>query len=653
MRSGRASVLAFLLAAVLLWPSAASRSASGPHYPIALGSRIISLNQPPVITQDGQRYVSASVLDQLRPGPGQAVLRSPQDRVPLGGARSELPAKLLDLQRPGTQPGGKPALDWPRRIAMLDSPDRGSLIVAQSDASDIFLPPEHYNPDEDRSPLPSAEDQPAPSDSSSPQLLSAPAPESVAAARSGRKRYQLGAHVLDLAQAGQELGGELNGQPLAAKDLLEWHGQRFVSAALLQRLGLLLHFNSLDGCYALCGLVYRVEYNPQQHALALSSLVPLRISGEQVDEQQLRLDVEGGFFASPKPVDISGDPFIQRMSFKSQPQLGRGFLYLRQPRRSGYRVQSDSQQGYARVDFGNYFRLASYDLTSSGEISLNVELGAAAPLKTSQLESPPRLVLDFAGVQYTDATQRVPINRGAARELRVGVPQDGTLRVVLELSEQRDYRVLSKDGGARYFVQLLPRQPAAAQWPTPQQRRQGRVIMLDAGHGGSDPGAQGVVSSASEKLLTLTLSLQLERELRALGYTVLQTRTDDRFVSLGQRGDQANSALPYVFVSVHCNAISDPNYQGAMTFIHDYASAESAALAREVQAGMVSATGAVDKGVRKADFFVLRETVMPAILIECGFLTNKDECTRLLNPLYQAKVVQGIASGIDRFMASQ
>jgi N-acetylmuramoyl-L-alanine amidase len=255
-------------------------------------------------------------------------------------------------------------------------------------------------------------------------------------------------------------------------------------------------------------------------------------------------------------------------------------------------------------------------------------------------------------VQYVDATQRVSINRGAARELRVGTPQDGTLRVVLELTQQRDYRVLSKDGGARYFVQLLP--PAGQRGtPLTPQQRSGRVIMLDAGHGGSDPGAPGVVSGVNEKTLTLSMSRLVQRELEGLGYKVLQTRTDDSFVSLGQRGDYANSALPYIFVSIHCNSISNPDYTGAMTFLHDYAGPESARLAETVHGRLLEATGAADKGVRRADFFVLRETVMPAILVETGFLTNRGECTQLASPQYQAKVAHGIAAGIDRYMSGR
>jgi N-acetylmuramoyl-L-alanine amidase len=224
---------------------------------------------------------------------------------------------------------------------------------------------------------------------------------------------------------------------------------------------------------------------------------------------------------------------------------------------------------------------------------------------------------------------------------------------------------MSTDGGARYYCQFLPPlgstpsvpsldEPLQAEPSTPPLNRarasRNRVIMIDAGHGGSDPGASGVIPGTHEKNLVLSMCMMLQEELEQMGYTVLQTRTSDRFVSLGARTDYANEVLPYIFVSLHCNSFTDPAMEGLLTFIHPAASQDSRRLAALVESEAALASGAVEKGVREANFFVLRETVMPSILIEAGFLTHRDECGRLCDPKYQGSMMRGVAKGIDRFI---
>jgi len=168
------------------------------------------------------------------------------------------------------------------------------------------------------------------------------------------------------------------------------------------------------------------------------------------------------------------------------------------------------------------------------------------------------------------------------------------VRVVLDLTERADYRLLSTDDGARYYIQLLPPVSLLA---TAGELRQGRVIMVDPGHGGSDPGAEGVLAGVWEAPVNLEISFYLVDALKDMGYGVLLTRDRDRFVSLGARADYANQVLPYLFVSVHTNSLDDPDYQGIMTFHHP-ASQRGPRLAALIQEELLKATGAVDKRVR-------------------------------------------------------
>jgi N-acetylmuramoyl-L-alanine amidase len=477
-------------------------------------------------------------------------------------------------------------------------------------------------------------------------------PTQAPARREGRARYRLAGHYLDVSLPGQSAAAELDGAALGTDDVTDYRGRAYLSSAALERAGLYLAYNPQQNLYQLAGLINRVEFETNPPALVLAGLTPLAISGAQRDDTHATFEIQGGFFADTAGREFPGNATLQKYSLKSQPEAGRSYLFIVQPRRTGFKVDSEPKLGFARIRFGNYFQVANYQRSSSGEVSLTVQLGAPCQVRCEMLADPPRLVADFPGVEHRDASQEIAVNQGGLKAIRVGVPEPGLVRVVLDLAGPLDYRLLSDDNGARYYIQLLPavpQAPAQPGQPANPLRRKGRAIMLDAGHGGSDPGTDGAVADAWEAPLNLALALQVERDLEDLGYTVLQTRTDDRFVSLGERADYANNVLPYLFVSVHCNSIEDPKFQGLMTFHHPK-SRSGPRLAALIQEETLKATGAVDKGVRQANFFVLRETVVPSALVECGCMSNREECLLLLDARYQAKLAQGIARGIDRYV---
>lgn len=187
----------------------------------------------------------------------------------------------------------------------------------------------------------------------------------------------------------------------------------------------------------------------------------------------------------------------------------------------------------------------------------------------------------------------------------------------------------------------------------------GKVIVVDPGHGGQDPsrgdiGAQGV-GPAPEKENVLNIGLALRRELQAMGAEVVMTRTTDRnpadggpYASdpLGQlkaRVATAVAAGADAFVSIHNDWNENPSQEGITTY---YYGADSKALAEAVQASLVAATGAKDRGVKRNGFYVLRNAPGPAILVEAGFVSNPQEAYRLNDAAYQARIARGIAAGV-------
>jgi N-acetylmuramoyl-L-alanine amidase len=187
--------------------------------------------------------------------------------------------------------------------------------------------------------------------------------------------------------------------------------------------------------------------------------------------------------------------------------------------------------------------------------------------------------------------------------------------------------------------------------PNPQNtgdRRRG-VIFVDAGHGGRDPGAIG--NGLQEKDVTLPISLKLGQALQSMGYTVYYTRTNDVEIDLEPRVAAAERINADIFVSVHANSLApgSSGISGVETY-HSRNSTVGRELASYVHSQVISMTGASDRSVRGAGFYVIARTSMPAILVETGYVTNPSEARNLSSPDYQKRMADAIARGIDQFM---
>lgn len=177
---------------------------------------------------------------------------------------------------------------------------------------------------------------------------------------------------------------------------------------------------------------------------------------------------------------------------------------------------------------------------------------------------------------------------------------------------------------------------ASAAWARP-------TVVIDAGHGGIDRG--GVPGNRyAEKIYTLDVARRLDARLRSMGYRTVLTRSGDYFVGLGGRCDVANSRRDSIFVSVHFNSAPREGANGIETY---YYSSKSGSLAAAVHRSVVRATGSEDRRVRTRGFYVIRNTRVPAILVECGFLTNRAEGARIAgSSAYRQRLADAIAAGI-------
>ncbi|MCT7979312.1 N-acetylmuramoyl-L-alanine amidase [Laspinema olomoucense] len=184
--------------------------------------------------------------------------------------------------------------------------------------------------------------------------------------------------------------------------------------------------------------------------------------------------------------------------------------------------------------------------------------------------------------------------------------------------------------------------------PSPMRSRDGRrVVVIDPGHGGGDPGAVGI-GGIQEKEIVMDISEQVARLLEQNGVQVVMTRQDDREIDLAPRVQLANRVNADIFVSIHANAIdmSRPDVNGIETYY--YASGQ--ALAQTIHNSLLQGTGARDRRVRQSRFYVLRHTSMPAVLLEVGFVTGAEDAPRLANAAYRTQLAQAIVQGVLQYL---
>ncbi len=182
----------------------------------------------------------------------------------------------------------------------------------------------------------------------------------------------------------------------------------------------------------------------------------------------------------------------------------------------------------------------------------------------------------------------------------------------------------------------------------------GPLVVLDAGHGGDDEGAK--VRRLQEKGITLLAALYAKKHLEEMGYRVLLTRSKDVYVSLPKRVSIANKTNGAVFVSIHFNSAGNAAAEGVEVFYYrdrdSQRMPQSQKLASYLLHGVIGQTESLSRGVKSGNFYVIRETEMPAVLVEAGFMTNNREWECLRKKSYVDKISKGIALGIDAYLQS-
>lgn len=183
-------------------------------------------------------------------------------------------------------------------------------------------------------------------------------------------------------------------------------------------------------------------------------------------------------------------------------------------------------------------------------------------------------------------------------------------------------------------------------------------VIIDAGHGGADGGAVGTATGTPEAGINLAYAVALREELLARGYAVAMTREDENALDPQKKADLAKRRAKIsdsgadIAVSIHMNKFSDRSVSGPMAF-YMKGSAEGEALAVAVIDAVCDAVGRPRRIANPGDYYIIRECACPAVIVECGFLSNAADEALLLTGDYMEKTVRGIADGIDAYFAAR
>lgn len=297
---------------------------------------------------------------------------------------------------------------------------------------------------------------------------------------------------------------------------------------------------------------------------------------------------------------------------------------------------------------------------SDNQLILAVD-GNVAPV-TSTLTGPDRIVVDLPNVQFgASFADNAPLDGNQNGQLTVtGYPDvskvryslfsnsPSTVRVVLDLNYAKGYKLIN-EGDGLIIVDLNQGTPAnsGSNSGTGNSGTGGKkLVVIDAGHGGTDPGAIGATGK-KEKDFTLAVVLKVAALLdKEPNIDYVLTRSGDTYPTLDDRSNLANKSKADAFVSVHGNAGS-ATASGVETY---YTRSDSVAFANIMHKYLVKATGLPDRKVHQESLHVTRETTMPAVLLECGFLSNKSDEAKMFTADFQERVAEGIVAGIKEYL---
>ncbi len=273
------------------------------------------------------------------------------------------------------------------------------------------------------------------------------------------------------------------------------------------------------------------------------------------------------------------------------------------------------------------------------------------------MTDPFKIVLDIKNASVANVSSTYNYGKKYIERVRLG-QHEASSRIVVDMKEKRDFYITTD--GNYLWINITTNAEPSAQQPNTNVPNNGKLVVLDAGHGGDDGGTHGVTSDGTtyyEKDVALQIELYVKEILQQNGINVLATKESDVFIELADRAGIANANNAALFVSIHLNSSETAAASGTEVLYTasnngDSYGITSQQLATNIDKELIAAIGTRNRGVKQQNLSVCRNSVMPAALVEVGFMSNTAEMDNLANPDFQYKAAQGIARGIMKSLES-
>lgn len=314
---------------------------------------------------------------------------------------------------------------------------------------------------------------------------------------------------------------------------------------------------------------------------------------------------------------------------------------------TGYNYQEEEKNGlyHYTVNLQNRFKKIKTKDNSDYQY-LNILMAAKTEYEVKKFNYPHRIVIDFKNTLNNLSDFKQIEKTSLIKDIRSSNYQlkgEDVTRLVFELNEYYSHRVNSFEAEHGIKIALAKKYLSPAM--KEKKNIKSQIIVVDAGHGGFDPGAIGV-NGLEEKVPNLAIAKEIKTILSAKNHRVLLSRNSDKFYSLQQRVKFAHDKKADLFISIHANSFNNPGTGGVETYYNQGNDIQNRFLAEKIHDKLGRNLGLCDRGIKESNFYVIKYTKMPSALIEVAFLSNYKEERLLSQKEFQHKAAALIAEGI-------